>query len=286
MKCPALYFVKFLMIKDPTQSDAQLMKTLGDWGFLSPEAEFFGFLRSSLPPRPAVFDPSNRLHRPSMQYLRDQQVYEMFFPTSGIEDAWALLADPTKRLVVEKIILARLDLKMAAQKVNRQYDWLLTEEGLKMFRHFFWNVKLLTFDEWGRYLYGRTALYDQYMSLLQSDPKLAFFHLRLNQTLESKKMIQRTQEIAYFALEEVNLQPGVKADKVKAIGVLGKVVTDCHNALSTSDMALSSVLKEFERFRMEHPELSPPDIKSLAPGGNYTGSGVDAGKEKTPEGVR
>lgn len=277
--------MKYLLIKDPTSSDTDLIKVLDDWGFLSPQPEYFTFLRGSIPQRPVGFDPSNRMHRPSMQYLREQQVYELFFPTSGMEDAWAFLADPTQRMVVEQILLARLDLKVAAQKVNRQYNWHLTEEGLTLYRHFFWNVKLLTFDEWGRYLYGRTALYDRYMSLLQSSPKLAFFHLRLDQTLESKKMIMRAQEIAYFALEEVNLQPGVKADKVKAIGVLGKVVTDCHNALSTSDMALSSVLKEFERFRMEHPELSPPDIKQLAPGGNFTGSGVDAGKEKKVEEV-
>jgi hypothetical protein len=272
--------MKYLLIKDPTQSDAEVMKVLEDWGYLSPEPTFLAFLRQSIPPVPAGWNPADRLHRPSMKYLRDQEVYELFYPTNGIEDAWGYLSEPSKRMVVEQILLARLDLHVAAQKVNRQYNWHLTEEGLMMYRHYFWNVKLLTFDEWGRYLYGRSAMYDRYMALLHSGPKLAFFHLRLEQTLESKKMIQRTQEIAYFALEEVNLQPGVKADKVKAIGVLGKVVTDCHNALSTSDMALSAVLKEFERFRMEHPELSPPDIKKLAPNGNYSGSGVDAGKEK------
>lgn len=285
MKFPAHYFVKYLLISNPAIADTQVLQKLEEWGFLSPHQDYLSNVRAEVGPTPENFNAADRLHRPSMQYLRDEKVYEMFHQTSSVEDAWGYLSDPNKRMTVEQLLLSRLELRTAAQKVNRQYNWHLTEDGLRMFRHYFWNVKLLTFDEWGRYLYGRTAMYDRYMALLHASPQLAFFHLRLDQTLESKKMIQRAQEIAYFALEEVNQQPGVKTDKVKAIGVLTKALTDCHSALSTSDMALSSVLKQFERFRMEHPELPPPDIKQLAPGGNYSGSGVDAGKEKEEQGV-
>jgi hypothetical protein len=177
-------------------------------------------------------------------------------------------------MAVEQILLARLDPKMAAAKINKKHNWHLTAEGIKTHGHYFWNVKLLTFDQWGRYLYERSSMYDRYMSLLQAPPQLAFFHLRLDQTLESKKMIMRAQEIAYFTLEEVAQVPGVRADKIKAIGILNKALTDCHAALSTSDMALSGVLKQFERFRMEHPQVAPPDIRQLAAAGNYSGSGV------------
>jgi hypothetical protein len=111
--------------------------------------------------------------------------------------------------------------------------------------------------------------------MLQATPELAMFHLQLQQAIDSKTMIQRTQEIAYFTIEEVSRKPGTGPDKVKAIGVLGKTIVDCHEALSTSDMALKDILKNFERFRMEHPQIPPPDIKMLAPGGNFTGSGVE-----------
>ena len=274
MKHPAEFFLKFLVIRNPAITDAQLLKTLDDWGFLSPQDHYLGFLRNEVPARPPQFDPSNRVHRPSMQFLRDQQVYEMFYPSPALEEAWENLSSPDRRMAVEQILLARLDPKMAAQKINKKHGWHLTEDGIKTHGHFFWNVKLLTFDQWGRYLYDRSSMYDRYMSLLQAPPQLAFFHLRLEQTLESKKMIMRAQEIAYFTLEEVAQVPGVRADKIKAIGILNKAITDCHAALSTSDMALSGVLKQFERFRMEHPLVSPPDIKLLAPVGNYTGSGI------------
>ena len=277
MRHPAEYYLRALIIRDPAITDAQLLRALDQYGFLEPQQNYLGFLRQELAstPPPNPFDPFNKLHRPSMQYLRDQQVYEMFFATPGVQEAMGYLTDPSKRMQVEQIIMSRLDIRSVAAKINKRHGWFLTEDGITSYRHYFWNLKLLTFDQWGRYLYERSSLYDRYMGLLQASKELALFHLRIEQVLESKAMIKRVQEIAYFAVEEVSNVPGVRADKVKAIGILGKTVTDCHNALSTSDMALSGVLKEFERFRMDHPLTSPPTIHQLSPGGNFTGSGVE-----------
>jgi hypothetical protein len=213
-----------------------------------------------------------------MQYIRDQQVYEFFHPTPAFLEAQTFLTDTTKRMMVEQALLARFDLKLIAQKLNKKYAWHLTEGALEAYSHYFWNVKLLTFDEWGRYLYERSALYDRYMALLQAEQRTAFFLMRFEQAIESKKVIQRAMEISAFTLEQVNDVPGVRNDKVKAIGILTKAINDCHASLSTSDMALTGVLKEFERLHMVHPELPPKNILQLAPAGNFSGSGVDKNK--------
>lgn len=279
-KHPAEYYIRYLILRDPSATDAVLMKNLDDWAFLQPSTSYWGFARQRLANRPIGFDPANRFHRESMKFLRDNQVYDLFYPTEAVDQAWSILADPNQRLIIEQVLMARLDLKTAAQKLNRKNGWFLTAEGLQTFYHFFWNVKLLTFDEWGRFLYERTAMYDRHLALLQAPPQLAYFHLRLEQVIESKRMIQRVQEIAYNMIEEINLRPGIAQDKVKAVGILGKTVIEAHNSLSTSDMALKDVLQQFERFRMEHPLKTPPDIRQLAPGGNYTGSGVEVEKEE------
>lgn len=286
LKHPAEFFIRHLLLKDRHLSDAQLIKTLDDWGFLQPSPAYWGFARQRADAgMPIDFNPMDRLNRASMKFLRDQQVYELFYPSPAVEQAWTILSDPTQRIIIEQAMMARLDPKTAALQLNRKNNWFLTGETLEVFSHYFWNVKLLTFDEWGRFLYGRTSLYDRHMSLLQGSPSLAYFHLRIEQSMESKKMIQRAQEIAFHTLEEINLKAGVGPDKVKAIAMLGKVVVECHNSLSTSDMALKDVLANFERFRMEHPAMSPPDIKTLAPGGNYTGSGAEAADSDKEEGV-
>lgn len=279
-KHPAEHYVRYLILRDPGATDAVLQKTLDDWGFLQPSATFWGFMRGKLSERPPAFDPTNRIHQPSMKYLRDMKVYDLFYPNEAMQEAWNILMDPNQRFLVEQTLMSRLDLKSTAQKLNKKYNLFLTADGIQAFAHCFWNVKMLTFDEWGRFLYGRTAMYERHMALLQGPPSLAFFHLRLDQSLESKKMIQRIQEIAYHTAEEVNTKPGTMPDKVKAIALLGKTVVDCHNALSTSDMALKDVLQQFERWRMEHPMGSPPSIHELTPGGSYSGSGADDKKEE------
>lgn len=273
MKHPAEYFIKFLIVRHPDWEDAQILKHLEDWGFLSPDDKFIPFLRQSLPPVPTDFDPLDFTHRPSQIFLRQLGILEAFRNPPEMQEAWDILSKPDQRLVVEQVILSRLDIKVTAQRINKRHGWFLSEDGINAFRHYFWNPKLLTFDEWGRFLYGRSALYERHMSLLHGDQRVALHHLRIDQGIESKLMIQRAQEIAYFTLEEVDLRPGTAPDKVKAISVLAKAVVECHEALSTSDMALKDVLKQFERFRMEHPHPSPSDIRLLAPDGNFSGGG-------------
>jgi hypothetical protein len=274
---PAQHFIQYLILLHPDWTDAVLEKTLKDWGMLAPcdwDKYFWTFLRSEIPQPPVDFNPLDRTHRPSVRYLRQLGVYEIFRSTPEMQAAWDILANPEQRLVVEQVIFSRLDLRMACQRINKKQGWFLSEDAVSLFRHYFWNTRLLTFDDWGKFLYGRNAMYERHMALLQGDPRLALFHMRIDQGVESKTMITRSQEIAYFTLEEVSLKPGTAPDKVKAIAVLTKAVVECHEALSTSDMALKDVLKQFERFRMEHPQTPPPNIRDLAPLGNFTGGGL------------
>ncbi len=275
MRHPAEHCIKYLFTRDPRTSDERTWHTMQDWGFLQPEDGYFGKVRESLEQdKPRDLNPANRLHRPSVTYLRKQGIYEAFHPNPAMEEAWEILADPEKRLVVEQVILSRLDPKSAAAKVNKKQGWFLTAEGIQLYRHYFWNVKLLTFDEWGRFLKNRSMMTDRYLSLLQGPQSIAFHHLRLDQVIESKDMLKRAQEIAYCTLEEVALVPGCGTEKVAAIKSLASTVIACHEAQSSSDMALKEVLKQFEKFRMEHPQLPPKDIRQLAPAGNFSGSGV------------
>lgn len=279
MRHPAEYYIKFLLVRHPGISDAELMKRLSDLGFLSIEDKYYTFLKQQLPTPPAGFNPNDWSHRPSMSYLRELGIYELFHPDEAVNGAWAILTAPDQRLVVEQILLSKLadpvHLKSSLLRINKTHSWHLTDEAVTAYGKFFWNAKLLTFDDWGRFLYGRTSLYERHMAFLQgAATDLVLFHLSVEQNVESKQMIQDAQKIAHFTLKEVALKPGTGADKVKAIGVLSKTIVECHEALSTSDMALKDVLKQFERFRMEHHNAAPADIRQLAPKGNYTGSGA------------
>jgi hypothetical protein len=275
MRHPAEFYIKFLLISDPQRTNEQVMADLLEWSFLAPDPLYLPSLRSRIAAPPANYQPTNRLHRATSQYLRDQGVYEAFFPNDAFNDALELLSSPEKRLLVEQILLSRVDLKQAAIRVNQARNLMLTEEALLAYRHYFWNVDLLTFDDWGRYLYGRSSLYEKYMALLQAPLKLAYHHLRIEQSIESKNMIRDIMELAYFTAMEVGQRPGTGMEKVKAIALMGKLVNECHQSLSTSDMALKDVLGQFENFRMAHPQALPPSIQDLTPNSSFTGSGAN-----------
>jgi hypothetical protein len=215
-----------------------------------------------------------------MAYLREQKVYELFMPDAAMEEAWSIVSDMNQRGVVESLIMGRCVVKTFIQKVNRANNWKLTEEGIQSYQHYFWNTSLMTFDQWGRFLYDRSANYSDYLAFLKGTPALLMFKLRIEQHMESKDMIKRAQEISYYTLEQVNLIPGTDSAKVKSIGILTKSLTDCDASLSASDAQLSNVLKQFEQFRTEHNQLPAVSIKELAPGGNFSGSGMEIAKKE------
>lgn len=303
MRHPAENFIRYLIIKGradklaalgqvvnvaagvpavvaiPEVSNTDLIKSLDVWGMLAPEEVYLNDLKQSIPQPPVGFLPTDRMHRPSMQYLRDNQVYEMFFKTPAVEEAWDILADQTQRQAVEQILLARSVSKPLVQKVNKKNNTHLTEEGILRFGHYFWNVGLLTFDQWGKYLVHRSSMHQEYLALLRAPRELLLFKLRIEQNLESKAMVKRAQDISYHTLEQVSLLPGADSEKVKSIGVLTKSIVDCDTALSASDAALGAVLKQFEKFRTEHPQLPPADITSISPEGSFTGGAKDAATE-------
>jgi hypothetical protein len=280
MRHPAEFYVKFLLIDEPPDQDPQprfnaIMFDLQERGFLAPAETYLPMLWAEIADvYPEVLEPRIPTHRASVNFLRAQQVYEFFNPNEAMNGAWTILKDPEYRLAVEQALMGRLTPKQIAYELNRAHKWHLTEEGVAQFGHCFWNVKLLTFDDWGRFLYGRTALYERHMALLSAPAMLTLHHLGVEQQVESKAMIEQAQKQIFFTFMELAQKPGTDQAKVKGMAILNKAMLDSHEALSTSDMQLKDVLKNFEKFRIQHNQPAPKSIHELAPEGNYTGSGV------------
>ena len=289
MRHPAENYIRFLIVRGRAQPAAagtvlpatqditndEILRNLDSCGLLPPEPGYLDSLKANIPAPPAGFDPANRLHRPSVQYLREQKVYEMFFRTPAVDEAWEILSSTSLRQMVEYILLNRACSKSLLQKVNKKHSSHLTEEGVERYGHYFWNVDLLTFDQWGKYLYQKSSMAPDYLTLLRAPREFLLFKLRLEQQIESKMMIKRAQDIAYHTLEQVSLQPGASSEKVKSIALLTKSLVECDESLSASDAALGNVLKQFERFRAENNQAPPNDILTIAPDGSYTGGAKD-----------
>src|SRR5512142_754492 len=112
-KHPAANLLRALIIRERNITDAQLQQQLDDWGMLSADPTLLPILRAGIPDSPQGFDPTSHTHRATVRFLREQQVYEFFHPNDAMHQALESLGDPEKRMAVEQILLARLDLKIA-----------------------------------------------------------------------------------------------------------------------------------------------------------------------------
>ena len=283
MRYPAEHYVKFLILSRPGITDDQILAMLDRVSFLMPELPYLTQLRGMMGNPPDPFFPADPTNESSARYLRDQEVYAIFHPDAAMEEAWGYLRNPAKSLAVEQLCIAELELSKALIELNKRTRWDLTVSGVERYRHFFFNRDLLSFDEWGRFLYGRHSMYERYISILQGDHKIAEFALRINKEMDSKQMVKETQAIAFAVLAELNQLPGVRPDKVRGIALMAKVIHESDEVLSTSGLALKETLKQFNHFRMQHMDQVALDIAALAPEGTYSGSGATIEAEVVKE---
>lgn len=289
MRHPAENYIKYMLIRElaslsmlqqlgqvatpstVANQDNSIKKALEEMGYIAPNSNYIASLRTEIGPPPDPFNPLDKLDRESVGYIRKNKVYDMFYDTEAMREAWNILQDRQHRSMIEQIVLAKCINKSLLARVNKRYGTNFTEDSVRLFEHFFWNHNLLSYEEWGKYLSERSSDYEEYVAMLKASPQLLLFKLRVEQQVESKEMIKRAQQIAHHTLEQVNLQPGVKLSKIQSIGLLTRAITDCDTALAASDAAIATVLKQFERFRMEHPQEPAQDIKQLATTNNYSG---------------
>lgn len=221
---------------------------------------------------PEDFNPLRINHRASVQYLRDQGLYQFFHPTAAMKLAIDLHADPSQRIYAEQMCLTRLPQKELAKKLNDHLGTAYTAETLELFRSFFWNPRLLSFDELALFLYGRSQVREQTLALYRSDAALARYHLKMEQKLTGREMLERAQAIAFFNLEEVAQLPGITADKINAINGLSRTLVTLNESMQSGSGQVSDVLALFSKFRMNREAEVAGSVDELLKSGTISSS--------------
>jgi hypothetical protein len=259
--------------------DAWVASTVVSLNFPKPKPDYLAGMRAYLTPRiPAGFDPSDRYHRATNNFLREEGIWGLHHPDDNVRAANLLLTSLKPRYTVEQLLLGHLDPRDVAKKVNARFNEHQTAASIEAYRHYYWNVGLLRVEEWNEAL----KEYDQLnrgVAILQVGPAMALHMTGFNQTIETKVMLRQMLEGVYFDFKEWQAQPR-SFDKTKAMALQAKAACQLDFQLSQADSALRESLKAFEQFRMKHAQMSVVDIQELAPGGNFSGSGVKLLEQK------
>lgn len=282
---PSENFIKYLITSSHqwASNDDWVKMTVTQLGYPPVDADYLVWLRTSLTSRlPSGFDPQNRYHRESVKFLRTEGIYSIHNPDRPLQQANLIVTNLRARPIIENLLLGRMEPKDVAKKVNARLGDFFTTESIEAYQHYYWNVSIIKVEDWAVLLEGRDVEKSNALAIVQVGPSLALHKMGFQQAIDSKTILRETMEALYFDLKEWKTRP-LSASRTKAMTTIARGMVQIDAQLSQADSALKDSLKAFEQFRMQHSESMVPDIRDLAPAGNYSNSGAKLLEATNPE---
>ncbi len=282
---PSERFIKFLMTPPNSfkTDDAWVGGMMTSLGFPPPDPAYLAALRYGLNQRiPATYQPGNRYHRASTSFLKEEGLYGLTFRDKATMDAQLIVTNLRARPIVEQLLLGRMEPREIAKRVNARLNEYLTAESVQAFGLYYWDVSLLSVEDWAQLYQDYDVQRANALSIVQVGPSMALHKMGFSQALESKTILKEMLEGLYFDFREWKTQP-LSERRTKSMTAIAKAAVMVDDRLSQADSAIKDSLKAFEQFRMKHADQTPKDMKDLAPAGNFSGSGAKLLEEKKQE---
>lgn len=285
---PARYYVRFLAVVDEEFTLTEVNRKLRLLGLAAfEEAQFEREVQEMLE-RPVDFDPSDRMHLPSVKWLREKKIYSLLHRDESTNAVENILRDTRLREQVERMLIGGVHPRDIAFKYRKAGGPTLDERAIADFSHYFWNTAELGQADWIHYFEatdksGRSKhLADTALASLVSGPKLATARSGLKIQVDRVQIMQEMMEETYLTFLEIRALPLSE----KKVNMLTTVVRGFarldERVQTTGNAALQDVLDKFKKFRVLSDSDTVPVLTDLAPRGTIS-LGDEAGdraKEK------
>lgn len=284
-RSPAEYFIRFLISKRE-HDVGTLIAILEDHQMASLGRRYLEEIQEKMEPFPDPWvisperDPEN--YQITMDYLRKQNIKDLWFPTPAVHEAFRILGDARLREHTEQMILSAMRFEEIIAALNKYHGTALTVDGVSAFQHYFWNRRLLSMAEWVSFMDHKPGAYERITTLTASPdvqnmvvPWLAGMS-GPPPNINTGVVARRMRDVAFMKVLEIERQPASILHS-KMMKNYMDVITAAENEMRQSDVALKEVLQAFEKFRMRKDLGKIPSIEELA-GVNYTQSGAGTDK--------
>lgn len=284
---PSENFVKYLMTSGHQASadNEWIRLMLVSLNYPPPDNAYLIWLRNDLESKiPADFRPQDRFHTDSRKFMRAEGIFGFHQQTKEVKEANDIVLNNRARAVIESLLLGRLEPRDIAKKVNARFCTFYTEEGVDAYRHYYWQVGIMRVEDWMVLLPNQTddLQRQNIISISQVGASMALHKTGIQQQIDSKSMLRAMQESLYFDFKEWQAKKH-GSERTKSLTSIAKAAVMVDEQLSQSDSALKDSLKAFEQFRMETEKVAVPDLRSLAPAGNFSKSGARLIEAKAEE---
>lgn len=145
---PAEYYIRYRLVNDRDKSAEAISKELASEMVFPPSKPYLDDLRKEMTPPRSVFQPYNLQHLPSQQFLRRFGIWSMYHPSRGTQEATAVFGHLRARALLHTLIAGpHPDVAILEVMAARYPELPLSTAGLAEFKHYFWNIRLLTLEE-------------------------------------------------------------------------------------------------------------------------------------------
>ena len=147
LRSPSEYFLKYLL-SHPLATVQEALQTArrGEIEYVPGDEDYLAELRARMK-FPLNYDPQNRDHRPSMDFLIKERIFDMWFPSRATNQAVDLYSAPDMREVLCSLLSTPMPLMGVIKYMGSQFSADIEEQALVEFRHYFWNIDLLSFHD-------------------------------------------------------------------------------------------------------------------------------------------
>lgn len=143
LRSPAEFYIKYLVVKPENLSDQAIENILKELELDFIDTKYITALRERTT-KPVPFYPKDRLHSRSQRFILKEGLHSIFFPDVNMKAALRVLETPRAKEFVEAMLLSRAPSAAIAGAVRSQRGIDCSAGAIDKYRHYFWNIDLLS----------------------------------------------------------------------------------------------------------------------------------------------
>jgi len=151
MRSPAEHYIRYCLIRDLAKPTDDIARDLQAELVFGPGKGYFQKLRDEMIV-PKVFRPDSLTDKVSSDFLKRWGVWSMWHPHRGTREALSIFSKPRQRSLLQMLVSGPQPDSIIIETFIRKAKAPLSDDGLDEFRHYFWNVALLSAEELGEYV--------------------------------------------------------------------------------------------------------------------------------------
>ena len=149
-RSPCEFYIKYILVKEEEISNKQLIQRMRRQRIILPpdEEEYINSLRFMLDSSsPDPFMPDNLRHGPSQEYLHQQGIWTIWHSDRAMDDARKMFDDRVLRSAMNALTVCGFPPAHIVVLLSRQYCVTCFEATISDYKHYFWNMSILEYDE-------------------------------------------------------------------------------------------------------------------------------------------